>query len=384
MANEKNKQGKKGKLVPWEIVSTGTQPIKEKPPVEKAEVQVYSGKDKTTIEPVNIQTDSSIQDNNIESSWEQVQDNRPKESLEEAQITKMLLTGELKPNDGEEPLKHHVEMKSNDEEASTILSRGKESFSPVALVVAFIVLAAIIIGLRSYDTWGHYFTTNKQTIKYSYGTYVGVVSSNKPNGNGELTFKDKSVLKGKFVNGQISGVARLTLPDGTYSEGTYINGKRDGWFTIIKNNSHYIYQQNYALDKLVGNEEKIVPLKVKDVKITNTGEGGKIIGNASSVFNRADIRFISSSITLTSSFPKEFKSKLQIKYIGPDGSFSSNPSTSPSGYSFERKVTISPGSNTINLGGWGNADVSNYKSGQHKIEYYWDGNLIGTATFTVQ
>ena len=25
-----------------------------------------------------------------------------------------------------------------------------------------------------------------------------------------------------------------------------------------------------------------------------------------------------------------------------------------------------------------------YKYGVNKIEYYWDGNLIGTATFTVQ
>lgn len=386
MANEKNKQGKKGKLVPWEIVSTGTQNIKERPPVKPAKAEAPLVKDKTMVEPVNTQQDSSVQDNNVESSWEQVQENRPKESLEEAQINKMLLTGELKPNDGEEPLRHHVEMKSNDEEASTILSRGKESFSSAALAVAFIVLVAIIIGLRSYDGGGRSndVAANKQTImqtiKYSYGTYVGPTLSNKPNGNGELTFNDKSVLKGKFVNGQVSGVARLTLPDGTYSEGKYVDGKRDGWFTIIKNNSNYIYQQNYALDKLVGNEEKIVPFKVTDVKVYNGDGNGKNLNS----LNKSDIRYIDTYITLESSLPKNARVTIYVKYIDPWGNIIRNSSISPEGFSFTRDVDIQSGKHSISMGGWGNPNVGIYKYGVNKIEYYWDGNLIGTATFTVQ
>lgn len=71
------------------------------------------------------------------------------------------------------------------------------------------------------------------------------------------------------------------------------------------------------------------------------------------------------------------------KYINPDGKYSHSSKSSPEGYTTSEIITITPQTNEIDLGGWGNGKECTYQVGEHKIEIYVEHFKVYTKTFKV-
>lgn len=260
-------------------------------------------------------------------------------------------------------------------------SKGQEDpaidiFKPAAIIFLITVITVV----------GFYFISESpkiETINYSYGQYYGEVKDNKPNGMGKMTFKDKSVMEAKFKNGIAEGSARVTLPDGTYAEGNLINGNRNGKWTIIKNNSHYIYEQDYVSNVPIGSEKKIVPITISSISLYNSDGKGNSNPLRNNIVKYGEVSYIGSTLNIHSSYPKPWKGKLDIKYFNPNGTLNTGNS-SPQGYSFVSDEEFNVGNNEIVTMSWGREGGYAYPPGTYRIEYYWDGNLLGTTTFTVE
>lgn len=248
-------------------------------------------------------------------------------------------------------------------------------FTALGILVTFMV---IIVGSIMWVN-----NNGEQTVDLTYGVYTGEVTNKVPNGKGVIKFKDQSELRATFKDGLAEGLSRVVLPDGTYAEGTMLRGKRTGNWTIIKNNSYYIYQQEYVGDVPYGNEKKIVPITIKSISIYNQNGNGESKDLADKTISSSEARFIGSRLKISSSFPTTWQGKLEIKYINPDGTIDRNINTSPAGYTKAKDVLIIGSEAEINVGGWGNDYSNAYKPGTYRIEYYWDGNFLGFTTFDI-
>ena len=71
------------------------------------------------------------------------------------------------------------------------------------------------------------------------------------------------------------------------------------------------------------------------------------------------------------------------KYIDPEGKYSHNSKISPEGYTTSESITITPSTQIIDLGGWGNEKECTYMVGEHRIEIYIEHYKIFTKTFQV-
>ena len=74
---------------------------------------------------------------------------------------------------------------------------------------------------------------------------------------------------------------------------------------------------------------------------------------------------------------------LYIKYLNPNGSLKRNTNTSPIGYTRFEVFQINPGTNFINITGWGNSEKSSYDIGKNTIEVYVDDYLIHSKEFII-
>lgn len=60
------------------------------------------------------------------------------------------------------------------------------------------------------------------------GTYLGQCLNNLPHGDGAVSFRDGSVLKGSFTAGVLNGDGELKSSDGSIYKGDWQDGKRHG------------------------------------------------------------------------------------------------------------------------------------------------------------
>lgn len=117
--------------------------------------------------------------------------------------------------------------------------------------------------------------------------------------------------------------------------------------------------------------------EVLSAEISNTDSNSKIIEKP---FFTEDIRYVGIKLNVRSTGTQ--KVKIYKKYVNPENRYS-NGKTSPKGYTSVNEVTISPESQTIDLGGYGNATKCTYMTGEHKIEIYVEHYKIFTKTFKV-
>ena len=74
--------------------------------------------------------------------------------------------------------------------------------------------------------------------------------------------------------------------------------------------------------------------------------------------------------------------ELGVKFIGPDGSLVGGTST-PDGYSYKHRVTVSPKGGRLNIIGWGNNDRCIFPPGVHTCEIWCEGNKLTSGSFTI-
>ena len=118
--------------------------------------------------------------------------------------------------------------------------------------------------------------------------------------------------------------------------------------------------------------------EVISAEIINTDANSKIIEKP---FYVEDIRYVGIKLKINSTGHQRVT--IYKKYINPEGKYSNNSKTSPKGYTSSNEIIITPASNIIDLGGYGNAKECTYMVGEHKIEIYVDHYKIYTKTFQV-
>ena len=125
------------------------------------------------------------------------------------------------------------------------------------------------------------------------------------------------------------------------------------------------------------------PLTMREVKLCNH-DGTEKLGEFQTRFSSDEIRYIQFYVTLQNNFGNEkpLTGKLGVKYILPDGTLSRN-SSSPADYTLEVNIQ-ELGEAPQEFGrGWGSSSSSIFTYGTHRIQFWWDGKIIGETEFQV-
>lgn len=95
-----------------------------------------------------------------------------------------------------------------------------------------------------------------------------------------------------------------------------------------------------------------------------------------------EVKYLIGNMYYEGLYSNEQKVTLYMRMFLPSGSLDSGTS-SPTGFTYKRDVTIKPGSNVYKITGWGNKNGTSYKVGKHKYEIWLDGEKIYETTFNV-
>ena len=124
-----------------------------------------------------------------------------------------------------------------------------------------------------------------------------------------------------------------------------------------------------------------IPFIITKLEVANTDENSNIIQDYGETIWDYKTKYLTPRITV-----KPFKSTgtytIYVK-LYKDGSLSTGTS-SPSGYSYSNKVTISGNSSQVfTLSGWGSKTAGNWSTGEYRFEIWYDDYCIGSKTFKV-
>jgi len=127
-----------------------------------------------------------------------------------------------------------------------------------------------------------------------------------------------------------------------------------------------------------------IPMVITDIQLRNENNG-EAISDYSTEFKAGTICYLSYYATVinTSAGERSLNGDLFIKYIYPSGTLSRG-STSPDNFSFTETINISSSVGRIGKG-WGNEECTSYQdTGEYRIEFWWNGQLVGHKSFTVR
>ena len=125
-----------------------------------------------------------------------------------------------------------------------------------------------------------------------------------------------------------------------------------------------------------------IPFIVTKLEVANTDENSNIIQDYGETIWDYKTKYLTPRITV-----KPFKSTgtytVYVK-LYKDGSLSTGTS-SPSGYTYSSKVTISGNSSQVfTLSGWGSKTAGNWSMGEYRFEIWYGDYCIGSKTFNVK
>ncbi len=116
------------------------------------------------------------------------------------------------------------------------------------------------------------------------------------------------------------------------------------------------------------------PVTTLEINLRNETYDGAALGQFTTSFSQPSIRYLSYHIKLQNNFVgiKALDGTLLVRYINPDGSIRKI---------LESKINFSD--QEEHRGGLGNSTASIYSYGVHRIEFWWEGKMIGEKVFTV-
>lgn len=124
-----------------------------------------------------------------------------------------------------------------------------------------------------------------------------------------------------------------------------------------------------------------IPFLVTKLEVANTDENNNVIQDYGETIWDYKTKYLTPRITV-----KPFKSTgtytLYVK-LYKDGSLRTGTS-SPSGYSYSDKVTISGSSSQVfTLSGWGSKTAGHWSTGEYRFEVWYEDYCIGSKTFKI-
>lgn len=125
-----------------------------------------------------------------------------------------------------------------------------------------------------------------------------------------------------------------------------------------------------------------IPFIITKLEVANTDENSKVIQDYGETIWDFKTKYLTPRITV-----KPLKSTgtytVYVK-LYKDGALSTGTS-SPSGYTYSSKVTISGNSSQVfTLSGWGSKTAGNWSMGEYRFEIWYGDYCIGSKTFNVK
>lgn len=121
------------------------------------------------------------------------------------------------------------------------------------------------------------------------------------------------------------------------------------------------------------------PFSISKVEVANSDTDGSLITTWDATIYDFKTKYIKPRLTVD--VKKSGTYDIYVKFITSTGL--STGSNSPSGYSYKSSVKMESGIHTYILSGWGSNTAGNWKEGNYKFEFYYEGELIGKKEFKV-
>lgn len=124
-----------------------------------------------------------------------------------------------------------------------------------------------------------------------------------------------------------------------------------------------------------------MPFSFNSADISNVKRDGAVITSYGSTIYSKDTRYLKPRINLNVTTGGRYD--IYTKMYNAAGALATG-SNSPSGYSYMDTVTMESGNHSYELSGWGADTDGHWGKGTYRFEFYYNGNLIGSKSFTVK
>lgn len=200
------------------------------------------------------------------------------------------------------------------------------------------------------------------------GTLVS--SANSPAG---YTYsQDVTVEPGSGGIMTMSGWGNST--SGTYSPGQY---KFQFYY-----NGNVLYEKTVRLYSGSRSVASNRYFRVSSISFANSDTKGNILSSYGSTLYDATLKYLKPKMTYVGLRSSNENVKLYFRVFYSSGKMASG-SGSPNGYTYSDEVTIKPGTNTIELSGYGRESGGAYPAGVTRFECWIDGNKVYETTVNV-
>lgn len=122
------------------------------------------------------------------------------------------------------------------------------------------------------------------------------------------------------------------------------------------------------------------PFVITSIEIGNTDYKGNVINNYGSKIYSYQTKYLQPKLYVSVNTPGKYK--IYHKLYKPDGTLSTG-SSSPSGYSSSREVSLYSTTSYVYMYGWGSNTAGNWSAGQYRWEFWYNGEKIGEKSFTI-
>lgn len=126
-------------------------------------------------------------------------------------------------------------------------------------------------------------------------------------------------------------------------------------------------------------------MMITSVSFANTDIGRKVVTDYGSPLYRDEVMFLTPKVDYDGMAAENKTVALDIKIYGPDGTMRKGGASSPAGYTYSSRVTVTPGvSQSIILPGWGKKEAgASYTAGRYKFEIWCQGNRLVSTAFDI-
>lgn len=140
-----------------------------------------------------------------------------------------------------------------------------------------------------------------------------------------------------------------------------------------------------TLDEMASNSSESnngLPLSISKIEIGNVYKDGTVETEYGATIYDDNTMYLKPRITYTGN--KSGNVTLKVKFFTAEGDLSTS-SKSPTGFSYEKSVTLEKGSGkTIELSGWGGEDKGHWKAGTYRIEIWYENTCLKKQEFEVE
>ena len=121
------------------------------------------------------------------------------------------------------------------------------------------------------------------------------------------------------------------------------------------------------------------PFALNSVSVANVKKDGTIINDYGTRIYDYQTMYIKPRIKVKVNTSGTYT--IKVKFFTSDGM--STGTSSPSGFSYSNRITMSQGNHYYYLDGWGNANAGNWEKGDYRLEFYYGNRRIGNYSFTI-